>query len=87
VRLGLACTKRDALIDSRLEEARARFGIMVASLDALSPLSVLKRGYAIAQDEQGKLLRDARDVTDGETLRLRLAKGSLRCRVLERKEA
>jgi exodeoxyribonuclease VII large subunit len=87
VRLGLACAKRDALIDSRLEEARARLGVMSASLDALSPLSVLKRGYSIAQDERGKLLRDAGDVAVGETVRLRLAEGSLRCRVLERKDA
>jgi exodeoxyribonuclease VII large subunit len=86
VRLGMAVTKRDALIDSRLEDARARLGVMAASLDALSPLSVLKRGYSIAEDERGKLLRDARAVKVGENLRLRLAQGSLSCRVLERKD-
>ncbi|HEV7842342.1 MAG TPA: exodeoxyribonuclease VII large subunit, partial [Pyrinomonadaceae bacterium] len=86
-RLGLASTKRDALIDSRLEDARARLGVLAASLDALSPLGVLQRGYAIARDERGKLLRDARDATVGGSLRLRLAKGSLQCRVLEREEA
>lgn len=87
VRLGLASARRDALINSRLEDARARLGLMAASLDALSPLGVLKRGYSIAQDERGKLLRDARDVSVGETLRLRLAEGSLQCRVLKREEA
>ncbi|HEX8173850.1 MAG TPA: exodeoxyribonuclease VII large subunit [Pyrinomonadaceae bacterium] len=87
VRLGLAVAKRDALIDSRLEESRARLGMMAASLEALSPLSVLKRGYSIAQDGDGKLLRDARTVEVGDTLRLRLAQGSLRCRVLERKDS
>jgi exodeoxyribonuclease VII large subunit len=87
VRLGLASAKRDALINARLEDARARFGLMVASLDALSPLGVLKRGYAIAQDERGKLLLDASAASIGDSLRLRLAEGSLRCRVLEREEA
>lgn len=83
VRLGLACAKRDAAVASRLEDARARACVMAASLDALSPLNVLKRGYAIAQDEKGALLRDAQSIAAGETLRLRLSKGSLRCRVLE----
>ena len=87
VRLGLAAARRDALIDSHLEDARARLGVMTASLDAMSPLSVLRRGYAIAQDERGKLLRSARDASTGETLRLRLSEGSLRCRVLEKEEA
>ena len=87
VRLGLASAKRDALIESRLEEARARLGVTMASLDALSPLGVLKRGYAIASDEKGRLLRDARAASIGEVLKLRLAEGSLRCRVLEREEA
>ncbi|MBD0370750.1 MAG: exodeoxyribonuclease VII large subunit [Pyrinomonadaceae bacterium] len=86
MRLHKAIARRDALIDSRLEEARARLGVLAASLDALSPLSVLKRGYSIAQDERGRLLRDARAVNVGETLRLQLAGGSLRCRVLERKD-
>jgi exodeoxyribonuclease VII large subunit len=57
--------------------------VTAASLDALSPLAVLKRGYSIAQDEQGRLVREARSVGVGDHLRLQLAEGSLRCRVLE----
>jgi exodeoxyribonuclease VII large subunit len=87
MRLSGAVARRDALIDSRLEESRARLGVLAASLQALSPLAVLERGYSIAKDEQGRLLRDARDVEAGENLSLRLARGSLRCRVLERKDA
>lgn len=86
VRLSLACAKRDAVIGSRLEDASSRLSVMAASLDALSPLGVLKRGYSIAQDEHGRLVRQAREVSVGETLRLQLAEGSLRCRVLERED-
>ena len=46
-----------------------------------SPLAVLQRGYAIAQDKEGRLLREAASVTIGDPVRLRLAKGRLDCRV------
>jgi exodeoxyribonuclease VII large subunit len=75
--------EQSAAMTSRLEEARARLTAAAASLDALSPLAVLKRGYAMAEDRRGKLLRDAREVKAGEPLRLRLAEGVLRCRVEE----
>lgn len=79
----ILCASRDAAIGSRFEVARARLARATASLDALSPLAVLKRGYALADDERGKLLRAARDVQIGEVVRLRLAEGLLRCRVEE----
>jgi exodeoxyribonuclease VII large subunit len=82
-RFKVLCTARDAAAEAALEDARARLAVAAASLDALSPLAVLKRGYALAQDEQGKLLREARRASIGDAVRLRLAEGSLRCRVEE----
>src|SRR6185312_8692358 len=66
---------------TRIEDARQRFGLAAAALDALSPLAVLERGYAIAQDKSGKLVRDAQAVSVGDLLRIRLAKGRLNCQV------
>jgi exodeoxyribonuclease VII large subunit len=82
-RLALARAALDSATVSRLEDSRARLGVTVASLDALSPLAVLKRGYAIAETEAGKTLRAARDVRAGQRVRVRLAEGALRCRVEE----
>jgi exodeoxyribonuclease VII large subunit len=65
----------------RLEAARTRLGLTAASLDALSPLAVLQRGYAIAEDEHGRLLRDATRVSIDDPIRVRLAQGSLAARV------
>ena len=62
-----------------------RFGALAASLDALSPLKVLGRGYALAQRPDGTVLRSADQARIGETLRLRLADGALRCQVKEKK--
>jgi exodeoxyribonuclease VII large subunit len=86
-RFSLLTAARDAAVAGRLENARLRFYQAAASLDALSPLSVLKRGYALAQDETGRLVRDARTVKVGESLNLSLAQGALRCRVEEIKKA
>jgi exodeoxyribonuclease VII large subunit len=82
-RFSVLCAARDAAARSRLDDARARLAVSVASLDALSPLAVLERGYALAQDERGRLLRDVRRVRVGQSVRLRLAEGALRCRVEE----
>jgi exodeoxyribonuclease VII large subunit len=71
----------NAAVTARLDNARLRLGVAVTSLDALSPLAVLKRGYAMAQDERGKLLRDARESTVGDRVRVRLSEGALQCRV------
>jgi exodeoxyribonuclease VII large subunit len=80
-RFEVACAERDAAVTARLEDARARFAVTMASLDALSPLAVLQRGYALAQDEEGRLLRDASAVEAGAAVHLRLARGALLARV------
>ena len=61
-----------------------RFGALAAALDALSPLKVLGRGYAVAQTEDGTVVRSARQVERGERLRLRLAQGGIVCEVKEK---
>jgi exodeoxyribonuclease VII large subunit len=83
VRFNVLLGARDAAATARLDDARARLAVAAASLGALSPLAVLKRGYAMAQDERGNLLRDARQARTGDGVRLRLAEGVLRCRVEE----
>ncbi len=75
------CAAMRAVTDG---EAR-RFGALAAALDALSPMKVLGRGYALAQTEDGAVLRSAEQVETGDTVRVHLAQGSLVCEVKERK--
>jgi exodeoxyribonuclease VII large subunit len=63
----------------RLEQATAR-------LQALSPLAVLNRGYALVYAADGTLLRDAGRAKPGEEIRARLAAGSLVATVKEIKQ-
>lgn len=78
-RFDSAYTGCNAATLARVDEARQRLGLAAAALDALSPLAVLERGYAIAQDRNGRLVRDAQEVTVGDPLQVRLARGRLKC--------
>ena len=81
VRFDSAYTSCNIALEKQLEEARARLRIAAASLDALSPLAVLQRGFAVAQSADGKLLRDAKQVSVGDSIKIRLARGRIEARV------
>lgn len=71
----------------RVIEANARrFTHAAASLDAMSPLRVLHRGYCVAQKADKTLLRSSAQAEPGEQVFLRLAEGSLQCEVIKRGE-
>ena len=50
-----------------------------ASLDAMDPLKVLGRGYAIAQKEDGTIIKDAKGVKSGDEIVVRLKKDKIKC--------
>ncbi|HEX2640372.1 MAG TPA: exodeoxyribonuclease VII large subunit, partial [Pyrinomonadaceae bacterium] len=56
--------------------------LCMATLDALSPLAVLNRGFSITEDESGEILRDAAQTGPGRKLSVRLAKGRIEAEVL-----
>lgn len=65
---------------------RRRLGEAAARLDALSPLAVLSRGYALATTPEGRILLSATDVSPGDAVLVRLSKGRLRTTVTGRDE-
>ena len=70
-----------------ISDRRASYLGLAASLDALSPLKTLARGYGVVTDESGRAVRKATDVEIGDRLHIRLSEGSLDCTVSDRKEA
>jgi len=64
-----------------LEQDKQRFIRTTTALDALSPLKVLSRGYAMAQTADGTVLRSSEQVESGERIRVQLGQGSLSCTV------
>lgn len=83
VRLAVAKNALNGAVNSQVDNKHARLSVAVAALDALSPLAVLERGYALARDENGRALRDANDVKKNDRVRVHLAHGVLTCRVEE----
>ena len=64
-----------------LEARRGAVAVREAELRALSPLAVLRRGYAVAWNGAGEIVRDALQCAVGEDLSVRVARGEFGCRV------
>lgn len=60
---------------------KERYVALAAKLDALSPLKVLGRGYAIVRRADGMVLKRAADVQSGDKLTLRLQQEEIACTV------
>ena len=67
--------------ERKLARCRERFVGLTASLDAMSPLRVLTRGYTIAAAEDGSCVKSVAELTAGQRLRLSFSDGSADCRV------
>lgn len=70
-----------------LAARRHGFAQYAAALDAMSPLKVLARGYAMATDADGTVLRSAAKVQPGDPVRVQLQDGALHCTVNNREDA
>ena len=73
--------KLGAVMESELGRKKHEQVRLAAALDAMSPLRVLTRGYAVASDENGVILTSTSMIRKGSRLRLRLSDGSADCTV------
>ena len=62
-----------------LDRGSERVSLAAGKLESLSPLGVLARGYAIAFDKQGRVIKRASDVVSGERVRVRVSEGEMDC--------
>jgi exodeoxyribonuclease VII large subunit len=70
----------------RLERESARVDAAYGRLRVLGPAATLERGYAIVQDDEGGVVRDATAVAVSDLVRVRLSRGRLAARVEETEE-
>ncbi|RZP27967.1 hypothetical protein EVA25_03300, partial [bacterium] len=67
-------------------EHRRKVERVVARLESLSPLGVLARGFSVCwNDTRTRIVRKSNEVKVGDTVRVRLQDGELRCNVTEAK--
>ena len=66
---------------ARLLAGRATLDRRTAALEALSPIAILNRGYALVFDANGQLVKDAERLKPGDDISARLARGQVRARV------
>jgi exodeoxyribonuclease VII large subunit len=80
-RLARTADRLYAGVEAVLDSRRNLTDRLAAQLDALSPLRVLGRGYAVPMSEAGRVLKRRADFVPSESFRLRVADGDVRARV------
>lgn len=79
-RLDRTGDRLEAAMRWQLDDRANRLGRLAAGLDALSPLKVLQRGYAVARDEQGGVMKRVAQFGPGTPFRLTVSDGDVRAR-------
>ncbi len=69
-----------------LTEKNGILRLLSAKIDLLSPLNILGRGYSLAYDIEGKLIKTVRQAAAGDALSVRLSDGTLICEVTDIEE-
>ncbi len=77
--LDVLTTKLNGARNLAIDRNREQFSIAVGKLQSLSPLAVLGRGYAIAFEAAGNIIKRADAVRSGKQVRVRVAEGEILC--------
>ena len=72
-------------VEQTILQKRQATASLVGKLQALNPLSVLARGYATVSKD-GKSITSVKQINDNDTLDIRMADGSVRATVSQRKD-
>src|SRR5690606_31043854 len=80
-RLAALGARPQAAIARRLQRDALRLGGIARSLQAVSPLATVARGYAILRHPDGRVVRGIGDARPGDPLSARVGDGELRVRV------
>jgi len=80
-RLQICVTRMDRAMSRHMQRAVVRSGAMEARLVSLSPLAVLDRGYALVLGDDGRLIRSAAQLNEGDRVTTRVADGEFASRV------
>ena len=85
IKLDMLCDRMKNGESIRVFREKNRLAMLSAGLDALSPLKVLARGYAIAEKD-GAALHSVKDVSADDNIDIILQDGVLGCTVCSRRD-
>lgn len=71
---------------SVISQKEAAFSNQLSTLQALSPLKIMDRGYSLAYSKDGKLLKSVQQVHIDENVHIKLSDGTLICNVMGKEE-
>ena len=74
------------VLETTVSTKRQRFVGLTAKLDAMSPLKVLTRGYSVAEDINGNIVKSVKNVSQGQQIVLTVSDGTISAEVTEFKE-
>ncbi|WP_305794667.1 exodeoxyribonuclease VII large subunit, partial [Granulicella sp. L60] len=84
-RLQAATQRLQTVATQTLATSETRLNRASTCLEALSPLAVLNRGYALIYTAEGVILRSSTETAPGDTIHARLAQGSLEATIKQTK--
>lgn len=73
-------------MEKAISQEKQRFVKTAVSLDALSPLKVMARGYAVPQTKDGDIIRSVKQTDVGAKIELQLIDGALQCQVTDKEK-
>lgn len=82
MKLDILCKDLKKAFLVKEERSRSRLQFLIGKLEALSPLTILSRGYSIVKSADDKyIVKSVNDVTAGEQIKINLEDGNLECTV------
>lgn len=69
--------------DSALGDKENKFAMLLGKLNALSPLAVMQRGYAVAKESGGKIIKSVSQISANDDVKIEFADGNAVCKVCE----
>jgi exodeoxyribonuclease VII large subunit len=85
-RMRLELERLDAALHAQQASAAARLESLCTALEHLAPQRVMERGYSIARDAKGQVVRDSTSLSAGDAIELSFARGGAHARIEETRE-
>ena len=81
--LGELSSRFCSAFDSTLGDKENKFAMLLGKLNALSPLAVMQRGYAVAKESGGKIIKSVSQISANDDVKIEFADGNAVCKVCE----